>query len=414
MFANSIRGVITYQCSGRRRDAKGVYNDRTKEVLMFRSDKMPGRVRFSIIFATGLVLMLMASETSAQTPVSKKKVGGIQKPASVSPVKATPRGAQKGTGSSSVQVGASSVGTAVSGPATPHGDHVITSKNAQLANIAAIKVSASDIRRRDIAATLNRQIVRLSDRVVNKTARPKKPNDASITVTEPRANDFWVAGKTYQIRWNSQNLNGPVKIDMVHAVSASHYDFYPVAARTQNDGTFNYGVPANLGTGPHNFYLQVSALDGHPKAFSPPYDVYHEPVDMTCMVVGVKQKHNTEAYPFYYDKDEYIEFYVWVRNNGTKQQLVVQTIKVLLVKEPEEVVASDIEFGFSNLSPHLWYKTNKPLKYHVRNKNMWKGTQVNLRKGAYRVEVIVDPLNRLGEDPANREDNRHVARFEIK
>ncbi len=39
---------------------------------------------------------------------------------------------------------------------------------------------------------------------------------------------------------------------------------------------------------------------------------------------------------------------------------------------------------------------------------------INLEAGAYRVEIEVDPENRLGENPALRDNNKFVRYFDIK
>ena len=209
-------------------------------------------------------------------------------------------------------------------------------------------------------------------------------------------------------------MRGAVKIDLVHAVSAQQYDFYPIAAVTENNGAFDYSVPSNLNCGWSNFYVQISTLDDNTKAFSPPIEVYHEPVDMTGMVVGLGQGNNINPYvDIRYE--EWLRFHVWFRNNGTQQSTTVQTIRVLVIKEPEDVVVDGghVEFGFGNMAPRLWYSTPDPLKFNIKKGRPWNRDRVNLQEGSYRVEVTVDPLNLLGEDPPMSEDNHFVQRFEI-
>ncbi|MDX2423261.1 MAG: hypothetical protein QNK43_11355 [Amphritea sp.] len=240
-----------------------------------------------------------------------------------------------------------------------------------------------------------------------------EPDSPTLAVTQPVADDFWIAGASYPVRWNSTNLNDPVKIHMVHAV-ASDYVFYPVTYNTENDGAFDFTVPAMLGCNYKNFYLQVATLDEQLKAVSGPIEVYHEPADMTVKVVGLGQ--HTDVNPYVdYKLDEWLQFDVWVRNNGTQQSTTVQTIRVIVIKEPEEVVidGGHEEFGFGNMAPRLWYSTPQPRKFSIF-KSKFGNKKVNMQEGAYRVEVTVDPMNLLGEDPPMREDNHFVQRFEIR
>ena len=244
------------------------------------------------------------------------------------------------------------------------------------------------------------------------------PDTPTITVNDPDADDFWVAGTPYQIHWGSTNLDTPVKIHMVHAVSAQQYDFYPATYNTPNTGAFTYTPPAMMGCGWANFYVQVASLDEQTKGFAGPIPVYHEPVDMTTSVVGLRLREDSDYYVLYAEKDEWLQFDVIVRNNGTQQSTTCQTVRVLVIKEPEEVIipGGHVEFGFGNMAPRVWYKTPDPLKYPVFHMEMWTNTggTVDLRNGAYRVEVTVDPLNLLGEDPPMRSDNTFVQRFAIR
>lgn len=243
-----------------------------------------------------------------------------------------------------------------------------------------------------------------------------QPGNPTIAVTRPNDEDSWIAGTTYPVRWSSERVDGPVKIDLVHAVSAQQYDFYPVVASTENNGVYDYMVPANLNCSWKTFYLQVATLDDQTKAFSPPLDVYTEPIDLTCKVVGLRQTEDGDYYPFYAEEDEWLKFDVWIRNNGTHPQISVPTVSVRLVKEPEEVVVPEVneEFGFSRIAPRLWYSTPKPRKYNIRHSAMYHRDDVNIHNGAYRVEVTVDPLNNLGEDEAVRADNVCITRFVIR
>ena len=207
--------------------------------------------------------------------------GPTQATGTAGTVGGTPSGSVTPTGT------AASAGTATRDPAQLHDQASASGTITQVGNLTPIQVPESDLQRREIVGTS----VGLSGMTQVQASQNIRPNPTTITVVQPAADDFWVAGSPQTIRWNSSNLDGPVKIDLVHAVSAQQYDFYPVAASTNNTGSFNYMAPANLNTGPHNFYLQVATPDDQVKAFSPPFDVYHEAIDMTCKVVGLASWH---------------------------------------------------------------------------------------------------------------------------
>jgi hypothetical protein len=275
-------------------------------------------------------------------------------------------------------------------------------------NLTPIQVPESDLQRLEIPIAVLRPAGLVG------SGLEIDADQAAITVNRPNAEDSWIAGTTQPIRWNSTDVQGAVKIDLVHAVSAQQYDFYPISAVTENDGAYDYLVPGNLNCGWSDFYLQLATLDDSTKAFSPPLKVYHEPVDMTGMIVDLRQVKDVNQYVDH-KSEEWLKLDVWFRNNGTQQSTTVQTIRVIVIKEPEEVVVDGghVEFGFSNMAPRLWYSTPDPLKFKV-SRRVWGDETVNMEVGTYRVEVTIDPLNLLEEGPAMLDDNHFLQRFEIR
>jgi len=241
--------------------------------------------------------------------------------------------------------------------------------------------------------------------------------DGEIEVTNPTFDAVWEAGNQYPIRWTSSDITGDVKIDLVRVPSPTVEEVYPVVASTANDGAFDYRVPYRMGCKPFHFYLRVATPSEQVKDYSPLFEVYTEPVDMACRVMDMKQASQTDYYVVYVEKDEWLEFDVWLRNNGTLRPVTVQMVSVILIKEPEELVVAQEEWGFSGIYPHLWYKTPEPRKFDISSK--WAAPlhvdeDIDLSSGAYRLEVEIDPQNRLGENPALRADNRVVKRFHIR
>lgn len=244
-----------------------------------------------------------------------------------------------------------------------------------------------------------------------------------IDVTAPVADVAWQADSRYTINWTSNDLDGPVKIDLINAQRGtdgivSHFHI-PVVASTENDGTYEYLVPERFGYHSTYYVCEVSSLDGKTKDQSPQYfDVYTEPVDLTCWIMDLEQK-QVNIWYIVYSKDEmWLEFDVWIRNNGTRRQIDSVLVDVVLIKEPEEIVVAQEEWGLSSINAQLWYSTPEPRKFDISSK--WNafltrgGREVNLESGAYRVEIMVDPDNSLGENPALRDNNKHVQRFEIQ
>ena len=149
------------------------------------------------------------------------------------------------------------------------------------------------------------------------TIQPRSPQmkllPSMIDVTSPVADVAWQAGEQYTINWTSNDLDGPVKINLIKAQRGtdgvvSHYNI-PVVASTENDGTYEYLVPDRLGYHSTYYVCEVSSLDGQTKDKSPEYfDVYTEPIDMTCQVVDLRQRQDTDWYVVYCNREKWLEF----------------------------------------------------------------------------------------------------------
>ena len=163
----------------------------------------------------------------------------------------------------------------------------------------------------------------------------------------------------------------------------------------------------------------MAALDDKAEAYSPRFAIYTEPVDMTCKIVDLRQGETRHRSVFHWETDEFLQFDVCLRNNGTQASVIVQTVSVVLIKEPEGFVVAQEEWGFgSSIYPRLWYMASEPVRFNIGNltRSLFGGKDesVNLEAGAYRVEVTVDPNNLLGEDPTLRQDNKTIFIFDIR
>lgn len=307
-----------------------------------------------------------------------------------------------------------------------------TTSTTQPVNVAEHSTVASpDVVRHDFPAVqvpiTEVQMFDLPTIASTSTIQPRSPQmkllPSMIDVTSPVADVAWQAGEQYTINWTSHDLDGPVKIDLIKAQRGtdgvvSHYNI-PVVASTENDGTYEYLVPERMGFHSTYFTCEVSSLDGQTTDQSPAYfDVYTEPIDMTCKVVDLSQKWEKDNYPFvYYRNEEWLEFNVWLRNNGTHRQIDNVMVSVILIKEPEELVVAQEEWGLSSINAQLWYSTPEPRKFNIYRYEVYIGSsdrEADFEYGAYRIEIEVDPENRLGENPDLRDNNKFVCRFEIR
>jgi len=231
-----------------------------------------------------------------------------------------------------------------------------------------------------------------------------------IVVSAPKDGDVWEADKEYNITWESTGISGDVKI----ALAASQYDLKPITERTANTGAYRFRVPRNLVGDFRGWRVRVSTLDGTVYGWSPPYfSLYTQDIDLQCMIYDPKFGWREQ----WLDSDEeWLQFNVRIRNDGIRFPISIDTVLVQIIKEPEEIVCYQEEWGFGRIYPHEWYQLPEPRKFRIAEwpRGRYGPKTVNLKSGAYRVEVWLDPQNRLGELEGLRQNNKAVMKWIIK
>ena len=248
----------------------------------------------------------------------------------------------------------------------------------------------------------------------------------TIEVISPKDGDTWEAGKEYGISWKRAGITGDVKIVLEKITiypggKPDSIEEYPIVERTANTGSYRFRVPVYWVPNPYGYHVRVSSLDGkaHGKSRGaiilpdlPPL------VDLECAIVDAKIGEQKTLY--YYkatEEEKFFEFNVLLRNKGSRSPIMINTILTRIIKEPEEVVCYQIEWGTGWMYHNEWYKTNAPIRFTIET---WKhfvkdfGRDVDLKKGAYRVEVELDPQNRLNENEELRGDNKVVKKWMIR
>jgi hypothetical protein len=235
-----------------------------------------------------------------------------------------------------------------------------------------------------------------------------------IVVTSPKDGDVWEADKEYTVTWESTGITGDVKID----VAANQYQMHPITARTVNSGAYLFRVPRNFVGDYRVWRARVSTLDGTIYGWSPPsFTLYSQDVDLQCQIYDPSWKWQSGK-TIYHDTKNWLEFNVMIRNDGTRLPISINTVLVQIIKEPQEIVCYQEEWGFSGIYPHVWYQLPEPRKIglpqlfdvlaqHHLAKNA-------LRDGSLRMEVWLDPQNRLGELEGLRQDNKAVLTWKFQ
>jgi len=154
---------------------------------------------------------------------------------------------------------------------------------------------------------------------------------------------------------------------------------------------------------PYSYHVRVGTLDGKVSGKSRgAITVNTQYVDLECKIMNA------------YRKSLRLHASVWWRNNGTRGPIEIWPVLVRVIKEPEELVVAQEEWGVSQVYPRAWYKLEYPRTFLVQSWTRTNfGKPVDYTKGAYRIEVELDTQNRLGENQRLRDNNKDVARINI-
>lgn len=236
----------------------------------------------------------------------------------------------------------------------------------------------------------------------------------TIDVLLPHADDVWQIDQNYVIRWKSTGISGDVRIDLESTLTVGgKRKSDPIIERTADTGSYSFHVPANwFDHNVRNVRVRVSTLDGNVSGASPgSIKIYTQNIDLQCMIVepGVWA---TDYHDFNPKVKSWFEFNVWFRNEGLQPRIMISTILFRLIKEPEEVVLVQEEWGTGWIFPGAWYKLAEPKRIDIWSSD-YSGYKEYLGSGSYRVEVTLDPQNQLGEREPLRDDNKAVARWHI-
>ncbi len=105
----------------------------------------------------------------------------------------------------------------------------------------------------------------------------------SLVVTSPAAGSVWQKGRTYAITWLKQGVqNANVKIALFKDANTL---VQTIATTTQNDGSYDWTVPATLATG-NNYFIRVRTLDNLISDFSDKFSIIVPVITVTAPVKG--------------------------------------------------------------------------------------------------------------------------------
>ena len=86
--------------------------------------------------------------------------------------------------------------------------------------------------------------------------RTKSTPANSIAISSPAVGESWTVGATQQIQWNSQDVVGEVKIELIQNNAVVHV----ITTSTLNDRTFSWTIPVTVAEG-NDYKVRISNLD---------------------------------------------------------------------------------------------------------------------------------------------------------
>jgi hypothetical protein len=238
-----------------------------------------------------------------------------------------------------------------------------------------------------------------------------------IEVISPENNQKWEAGNEYTISWSG--AKNEVRIDLIFSGGGVRPTAkYSIATRAPNTGTYRFKVPFNWVKDSEGYKVVIETIDGNQSGSSQgTINVYTQPVDLECRIVDSKLKRKSNYYVAYIENKRWLEFNVLMRNKGIQSPVTIQNVLVRIIKEPEGVVVAQEEWGFSGIYHHDWYKLPDPRKFNISSLEaypFYAEENINFNNGTYRVEVELDPQNRLGEIQELRYDNKDWQPWKIR
>jgi hypothetical protein len=278
--------------------------------------------------------------------------------------------------------------------------------------ISPVKVSDAELR------NIKSKTPLITNTLSSSSSSKSLPGVLPIEVSSPGNNDIWEAGKEYLIRWSGASADVRIDLESTASTGGRPLAQYSIVGNAPNTGTYRFRVPFNWITNPFGYVVRVKTLDGKQTGSSASLQaVYTQAVDLECRIVDAYIKTDVDFYVVYAERDTWLEFNVLMRNKGVSSPVTIENVVVRIIKEPEGVVVRQEEWGFSGIYGHEWYKLPEPRKFdieHITATPVSNDRSVDLKNGAYRVEVELDPQNRLGENQQCRSDNKCVKIWQIR
>jgi hypothetical protein len=247
--------------------------------------------------------------------------------------------------------------------------------------------------------------------------RTVKQRKGEIKIISPNSGDVWIQGNKYWIKYETTwqpyfNNSKDASISLKNTATNQEYTVlprFPVGKQPSGSNRYyNPPIPCNVNKNipPGKYKVRIALLDGSDWDESDEEFTIHGPVDvdLVCDIRDVKAGKDQKG-------EAFLNFEVWVKNNGTKRlKHVMIDYRVLKLHQKLLIYQQSEGIGFEDVYPDTWY--NAPQKIDLQKQLQGRG--IRSCSGKYVLEVVVDSQNRQRENEEYRPNNTDKFFFEIK
>ncbi|MCJ7487867.1 MAG: hypothetical protein MUQ25_17110 [Candidatus Aminicenantes bacterium] len=254
---------------------------------------------------------------------------------------------------------------------------------------------------------------------------PAKP--ISLKVLAPKYQDQWNVLHEYPIRWASEGLTRDD--DIVIALKPISEKRAVIIGITKNTGEYAFRVPYPLIFMSFDIQVIITPLKARSvEALSEPFAILRPLVDLIANNPSISYRFPERRKRKWWEVigDIFTGGILWhvnavvegtlLKAEGTHMDVDVNVINKGFLTRKDVTVECSIQTDWGNLLysfpvqtiPVVYPDSPAPATFSARTKEM------NLEKGTYVLEVLIDPKNKTGELEPFRGNNRVTVEFEVK
>jgi hypothetical protein len=258
-----------------------------------------------------------------------------------------------------------------------------------------------------------------------KRAASTKP--VSLKVLAPKYQDQWNVLQDYPIRWESEGLTR--EDDIAIALKPISGTMAKIICVTKNTGEYMFQVPYPLIFTGFDIQVILAPLKYRSvEALSEPFSILRPMVDLIANNPSISytfpERHKRKWWEVVGDIfTGGVSWYVnqvvegsLLKAEGTHMDVDVNVINKGFLTRKDVTVECSIQTDWGNVLysfparsiPVVYPDSPAPVSFSARTKGL------NLEKGTYVLEVLIDPDNKTGELEPFRVNNRVTVEFEVK